>query len=83
MMHLTIPKSLEALVREKVAKGHYSTEEEVVADALRLMQARDEVDQIKRARLKDAIDRGYEDVTTGRVIVIENEDQLDAFFAGL
>ena len=82
-MNLTIPKSLEALVREKVAKGHYSTEEEVVADALRLMQARDEVDQIKRARLKDAIDRGYEDVTTGRVIVLENEDQLDAFFADL
>ena len=82
-MNLTIPKSLEALVREKVAKGHYSTEEEVVADALRLMQARDEVDQIKRARLTDAIDRGYEDVTMGRVIVLENEDQLDAFFADL
>lgn len=82
-MNLTIPKSLEALIREKVAKGHYSTEEEVVADALRLMQARDEVDQIKRARLKDAIDRGYEDVTMGRVIVLENEDQLDAFFADL
>lgn len=82
-MNLTIPKSLEALVRDKVANGHYSTEEEVVADALRLMQARDEVDLIKRARLKDAIDRGYEDVTTGRVIVLENEDQLDAFFADL
>lgn len=82
-MNVTIPKSLEALVREKVAKGHYSTEEEVVADALRLMQARDEVDQIKRARLKDAIDRGYEDVTTGRVIVLENEDQIDAFFSDL
>lgn len=82
-MNVTIPKSLEALVREKVAKGHYSTEEEVVADALRLMQARDEVDQIKRARLKDAIDRGYEDVTAGRVIVLENEDQIDAFFSDL
>ena len=82
-MNLTIPKSLEALVREKVAKGHYSTEEEVVADALRLMQARDEVDQIKRARLKDAIDRGYEDVSAGRVIVLQDEDQLDAFFNDL
>ena len=61
-MNVTIPKGLEALVRQKVEEGHYSTEDEVVADALRLMQARDEVAEIKRARLKDAIERGYEDV---------------------
>jgi putative addiction module CopG family antidote len=60
-MDVTIPKSLEALVRRKVDEPHYSTEDEVVADALRLMQARDEVAEIKRARLKDAIERGYED----------------------
>jgi antitoxin ParD1/3/4 len=82
-MNVRIPKSLEALVRDKVAKGDYSTEDEVVADALRLMQARDEADQIKRARLKDAIDRGYEDVATGRLIVLDNDDQIDAFFSDL
>ena len=82
-MNVTIPKSLEALVRDKVEEGHYSNEDEVVADALRLMQARDDVAEIKRARLKDAIDRGYEDVAAGRTIVLENEDQIDAFFAAL
>ena len=82
-MDVTIPKSLEALVRRKVDEGHYSTEDEVVADALRLMQARDEAAQIKRARLKDAIERGYDDVGDGRVIRLESEDQIDAFFADL
>jgi putative addiction module CopG family antidote len=82
-MEITIPKSLEALVRRKVEEGHYSTEDEVVADALRLMQARDEVAEIKQARLKDAIDRGYEDAATGRVIRFETDDQIDAFFADL
>jgi putative addiction module CopG family antidote len=82
-MEITIPKSLEALVRRKVEDGHYSTEDEVVADALRLMQARDEVAEIKRARLKDAIDRGYEDVATGKVIRLESDDEIDAFFADL
>jgi putative addiction module CopG family antidote len=82
-MEITIPKSLEALVRRKVEDGHYSTEDEVVADALRLMQARDEATEIRRARLKDAIDRGYEDAATGRVIRFETEDQIDAFFADL
>lgn len=82
-MNITIPKSLEGLVRQKVDDGHYSTEDEVVADALRLMQARDDAAQIKRARLRDAIERGYEDVAAGKVITLESDDQIDAFFADL
>jgi Arc/MetJ-type ribon-helix-helix transcriptional regulator len=31
MMNVTIPKSLEGLVREKAVEGRYSSEEEVVA----------------------------------------------------
>ena len=82
-MEVAIPKSLEALVRRKVEEGHYSTEEEVVADALRLMQVRDDVVAVKRARLKDALDRGYEDAAAGRVIELADEDQIDALFASL
>jgi putative addiction module CopG family antidote len=82
-MNVTIPKSLEALIRQKIEDGHYSTEDDVVADALRLMQARDEVVQIKRARLKDAIDRGYDDAAEGRVIVLESDNQIEAFFDDL
>lgn len=82
-MEIAIPKSLEALVRRKVEEGHYSTEAEVVADALRLMQVRDVVTTLKRVRLKDALDRGYEDVNAGRVFELETEDQIDALFANL
>jgi len=82
-MNVTIPKGLEELVRQKVDEGRYSTEDEVVADALRLMQARDEVTAIKRARLQDALDRGYDDIAAGKVINLENDDQIDRFFADL
>ena len=82
-MEVAIPKSLEALVRRKVEEGHYSTDGEVIADALRLMQVRDEVLALKRARLKDAIERGYEDVAGGRVTQFETEDEIDALFASL
>ncbi len=82
-MNVTIPKSLETLVRQKVEEGHYSSEEEVVADALRLMQARDGAAQITRARLQDAIERGYDDLAAGRVIRLESDDQIEAFFADL
>lgn len=82
-MDVTIPKSLEPLIRRKVDEGRYSTEDEVVADALRLMQARDEAVRISRSRLQDAIDRGYDDVDEDRVISLESYDQIDAFFADL
>jgi putative addiction module CopG family antidote len=82
-MDITIPKSLEALVRQKVDEGRYSTEDEVVADALRLMEARDEAVRISRSRLQDAIERGYADVGEGRVISLESDDQIDALFADL
>ena len=82
-MEVAIPKSLEALVRRKVEEGHYSTEDEVVADALRLMKVRDEVTALKHDRLRDALDRGYQDVAAGRVIQLETEDELDALFASL
>jgi putative addiction module CopG family antidote len=82
-MSVTIPKSLEGLVRQKVEEGRYSTEAEVVADALRLMEARDKAAQIRRARLQDMIARGCEDVDAGKVIRLESDDQIDAFFADL
>jgi len=82
-MEIAIPKSLEALVRRKVEEGHYSTEAEVVADALRLMQVRDEVAAMKRERLRDALARGYEDIAVGRVIELDTEDEIDALFASL
>lgn len=82
-MEIAIPKSLEALVRRRVEEGRYSTEGEVVADALRLMQVRDEVVAMKRDRLEEALDRGYVDVAAGRVIQLETEDQIDALFRSL
>ena len=82
-MEVAIPKSLEALVRRKVEEGHYSTEGEVVADALRLMKVRDEIAALKHDRLRDALDRGYEDIAAGRVIQLETDDEIDALFASL
>ena len=59
--------------------GHYSTGEEVIADALRLMQVRDQVVAIKRDPLKDALERGCSAVSAGRVLPFETEDEIDTF----
>ena len=47
------------------------------------MQARDEASNIRRARLNDAIERGYDDLAAGRVITLDDQDQIDAFFVDL
>ena len=47
------------------------------------MQVRDEVVAVTRARLRDALERGYEDVAAGRVLQLETEDQIDALLANL
>ncbi len=83
LVNVVIPKSLQELIRQKISDGHYSNEEEVVADALRLMQARDAAVEIKRARLKDAIDRGYDDVADGKIVTLDTDDDIDAFFGDL
>lgn len=82
-MEVAIPKRLEALVRPKVEEGHHSTEAELVADALRLLQVRDEVVAMKRDRLRDALDRGSEDVAAGRVIQLDSDDAIDSLFSAL
>jgi hypothetical protein len=47
----------------------------MVADALGLTQVRDEIVAMTRDPLEDALDRGDEDITAGRVIQLETEDE--------
>ena len=47
------------------------------------MQARDEVAEIKRSCLRDAIERGYQDAAAGKVFRPESNDDIDALFADL
>ncbi len=38
---------------------------------------------MKRERLRDALERGYEDIAAVRVIELETEDEIDALFTSL
>lgn len=38
---------------------------------------------MKRERLMDVLDRGYEDIAAGRVIEFETDAEIDALFANL
>ncbi len=80
-MKMTLAPELEALIREKVDAGLYRDAEDVVRQALELL---DQYDRTPPASaLKSAIDRGLDDYEAGRVTVINNEQELEAFFDAL
>jgi len=58
-MNVLLPSELERLVTDKVQSGTYNTASEVVCDALRLMQERDEAAKIQALRqdIQVAIDQ--------------------------
>jgi antitoxin ParD1/3/4 len=76
VVHLT--PELEDLVREKLGSGRYRSEDDVVAQALRLLDERD-----RRAALEAALDEGEADLREGRFVEVANEAELKALFSDL
>ena len=82
-MHVSLTPKLEELVREKVESGLYNNASEVVREALRLMQVRDEVRRLKLDRLREELAKGEADIAAGRAATISTDEELEAFFADL
>ena len=69
-MPLTIPVEFEAFVEQAIASGRYRSEEEVFADALRLLSERER----KWQSLRDDIQAGLDDAERGDVAPLDVED---------
>lgn len=65
-LNVSLPMELEARVRQHVASGMYGSASEVIREALRLFEAYQSVQQSSLVALKSDIERGMEDVKTGR-----------------
>jgi antitoxin ParD1/3/4 len=46
-MSVSLTPDLEAMIRERVASGRYNDADEVVREALRLLQERDQIDHLR------------------------------------
>lgn len=64
-MNVSLTPDLEALIREKVESGRYSSSSEVVREALRLLEQRD---REREERLRVALAAGLDDIARGNVI---------------
>ena len=63
-MNVSLTPELERLVNEKIKSGMYQTASEVVRDALRLLQQRDE----QFAQLRADVRAGFEEIRQGRYV---------------
>jgi antitoxin ParD1/3/4 len=57
-MNVSLSPQLEAMVKDKVASGRYTSASEVVREALRLMEQRDQLSAMRLQQLQQDIQEG-------------------------
>ena len=70
-MNVSLTPELERLVQDKVKSGLYLSASEVVREALRLLDERDQLRQIRLAELKKKIAVGVEQAERGEVALFD------------
>ena len=76
-MNVHLTPELEQLVQKKVQSGRYNSASEVVREALRLLEHKDEVRTIQLQELRKRIDKGLSQLERGEGV------DGDAFMQGL
>ena len=67
-MNVSLTSQLEDLVQKKVSSGRYNSASEVIREALRLLEERDELKKLKLQTLKKDIAIGLEQANKGDLI---------------
>lgn len=65
-MNVHLTPELEALVQTKVKTGRYNSASEVIREALRLMEERDQLVALRREEIRKRIARGMESLQAGK-----------------
>lgn len=67
-MNVSLTKELEDLVNSKVETGRYLSASEVVREALRLLEERDRIQEIRIQEMRSAIRAGNEQLARGESV---------------
>jgi antitoxin ParD1/3/4 len=86
-VNVSLTPELEALIQERVRSGRYTSASEVVREALRLLEDRDELRRLRLAELRgqvaaglDSLDRGQ--ARDGDAVIDEILDEAPAASRG-
>ncbi len=70
-MNVSLAPELEQLIDEKVTRGHYGTADEVIREALRLLDKWERLQAAGLAELKGEIQRGLEQLDRGEAAPLD------------
>ena len=78
-MNVDLTPELEQLVQGKVKSGRYGSASDVVRDALRLLEQRDEVFTLRRDEIRLQIEEGWQSAQRGELVDGDEVfDRMDA-----
>jgi antitoxin ParD1/3/4 len=66
-LNINLTPQLEDMVRQKVAGGLYNSASEVVREALRLMEAQDQIRAVRLEQLRQDIQEGLDSGSAGEL----------------
>ena len=81
-MKITLPPDIETIVRKRMHTLGCDDAGEVVRDALLRLQRQEEQEQ-KEARLREALQKGFDDIAAGRVTSVKVGKELKDFLGSL
>ena len=83
-MHISLTPELESRVKAKVESGLYNNASEVIREALRFMDSRDDwIHEIKLARLREQISTGLDQLDRGHGGTIDSRESLNQLFEAI
>jgi antitoxin ParD1/3/4 len=74
-MNVTLTPELRQLIEHKVQSGMYSNPSEVVREALRMLEERDELAELRKAEIRAAIAEGLDDAANGRMVPLTRPER--------
>ena len=80
-MNVHLTPELEELVHNKVHSGRYNSSSEVVREALRLMDERDQFTTLQKDEIRRKIDAGLASARAGQLV--DGEEFMDQMLAEL
>ena len=67
-LNVSLTPELEKFIQDRVASGRYQTASEVVREALRLLEVREQDQQEALARVRAKLERGLEQAKRGELV---------------
>jgi antitoxin ParD1/3/4 len=80
-MNVHLTPELEQLVQSKVKTGRYNSATEVLREALRLLEHRDEIFTRRKDEIREQIEEGWQSAESGDLV--DGDEVFDRFDAEL